>query len=206
MDKTPAGILYIVSTPIGNLQDVTLRALETLQAVNLILAEDTRHTGLLLQHYKIATPMLPFHEYNEKQREADILARLKRGKNVALVSDAGTPLISDPGYKFVRSCIENNIRVEAIPGAVAAITALTVSGLPPDKFLFVGFLPEKPGKRERMLKSLIPFCHAIANEENALLKATLIFYESPYHLLRTLKEMETAFGNVPIVIARKLTK
>lgn len=232
MDATQ-GTLFIVSTPIGNLQDITLRALETLQHADLILAEDTRHTGLLLHHYNIAPQMLPFHEYNEKHRENDVIGRLAKGKNIVLVSDAGTPLVSDPGYKLVRACIEHNIKVEAIPGACAAITALTVSGLPPDKFLFIGFLPEKSGKRRRLLESLLPFCHStpvipdlLANlpqikaklapkqrlhneakdDDKSVLKTTIILYESPYHFLRTLKELQDIFGDIPIAVARELTK
>lgn len=235
------GMLSIVATPIGNLQDITFRAIETLKNADLILAEDTRRTGLLLQHYSIKTPMLPFHEYNEKQRETDVIQRLLQGQRIALVSDAGTPLVSDPGFKLVRSCIENGIKVEPIPGPSAAITALTVSGLPPDKFLFIGFLPEKPGKRRRLLEALNPFCHSISvipdlvgnlspkkatadprsphseamglreddkpeDSDKSVLKTTIILYESPYHLLRTLKEMQEIFGDIPVVIARELTK
>lgn len=225
-----SGTLFIVSTPIGNMQDITLRALETLKSVDLILAEDTRRTGQLLQHFSINKPMLSFHEHNENQRADEVLAKLKEGHSLALVSDAGTPLVSDPGYKLVRSCIENGIKVESNPGPTAAIAALTVSGLPPDKFLFIGFLPEKQGKRQRLLESIkdlffergrhdrveksmaevLDSTPLRSNNKNEYfapgLKATIILYESPYHLKRTLDEIQATLGNIPIVICRELTK
>lgn len=233
-----SGSLFIVATPIGNMQDITLRALEILQSADLVLAEDTRRTGQLLSHYNIHKPMLSFHDHNENQRMAEVIEKLKAGQTLALVSDAGTPLVSDPGYKLVRECIAKGIKVESIPGPSAAIVALTVSGLPPDKFLFIGFLPEKQSKRQKLLKSLIPICHSspsvtppssvipvqtgnfqdkshadprLRGEDNKSgdetgIKATIILYESPYHLKKTLAELESTFGDIQVVICRELTK
>jgi 16S rRNA (cytidine1402-2'-O)-methyltransferase len=187
--------LYLVSTPIGNLGDITLRAIEVLSAVEIIACEDTRKTGLLLQRLKIVhkPQLLSYYEENEQGRIPQIINFLKEGKNVALVSNAGTPTVSDPGYKLVRECLIQGILVEAIPGASAVLTALIVSGLPTDKFLFLGFLPKKEGKRKKILES-IP------------LKTTIIFFESPFRLLKSLKELKEIFGDMEIVICRELTK
>lgn len=198
------GTLFIVATPIGNLQDITFRAVEVLKTVDVILAEDTRHTGLLLNHYSISTRMLPFHEYNEQQKEDEVIEKLKNGLSIALVSDAGTPLISDPGFKTVRRCVSEGIPVQAIPGPSAATAALSVAGLPSDKFLFIGFLPEKAGKRQKLLEQ-IKIAIKSDDAENHL-RATVILYESPYHIQRTLGEIQAAFGDISVVICRELTK
>ena len=171
------GTLYIVSTPIGNLEDITLRALRILKEVDLIAAEDTRHTGLLLRHFSIHTPLTSYFEGNEMKKREFILSKLNQGDRIALVSDAGTPGISDPGYRLVRLAIEHEIPVIPIPGPSATITALSVSGLPTDAFLFKGFLPNKSKKRRDLLKQL---------EE---VKETLIFYESPHRIQETLKDI-----------------
>ncbi|MCJ7804771.1 16S rRNA (cytidine(1402)-2'-O)-methyltransferase [Patescibacteria group bacterium] len=187
--------LYLVSTPIGNLKDITLRAIEVLSSVDIIACEDTRKTGLLLQKLNIVNKpqLLSYYEENEQGRIPQIINFLKEGKNVAMVSNAGTPTFSDPGYKLVRECINQNIPVESIPGPSSALTALTVSGLPTDKFLFLGFLPKKTGKRQKVFQSLPK-------------KTTVIFFESPFRLLKTLNEIKNLFGDIDIVICRELTK
>ena len=186
--------LFIVPTPIGNLEDITLRALRILKEVNLILAEDTRTTGNLLKHFSIDTKLQSHHLHNEHKTVAQITERIKNGETVALVSDAGTPAISDPGFMLVRECIKNNIEVECLPGATAFVPALVNSGLPNEKFCFEGFLPQKKGRHTK-LKEL--------TEE----KRTIIFYESPYRLLKTLKEFSIAFGSERNAsISRELTK
>lgn len=192
------GTLYIVSTPIGNLQDITLRALETLKMVDLICAEDTRHTGILLHHYGIKKPLLSYQEYNELQRIPEILDRLKSGQNIALVSDAGTPTISDPGFKLVREAIHQGSPVVSIPGPSSILTALASSGLPTDKFLFLGYLPKKSGHRLKLLHDLSLITQTI--------KLTAIFFEAPHRLLKTLEELKEVFGDIDIVICRELTK
>jgi len=188
------GILYIVSTPIGNLEDITLRALRILKEVNLIAAEDTRHTLLLLRHFGIQAPLTSFFEGNELKKREFILSRLNQGERIALVSDAGTPGISDPGYRLIRLAIEHEVPVIPIPGPSAAITALSISGLPTDAFLFKGFFPNKSKKRRDLLKQL---------EE---VKETLIFYESPHRLTETLKDIFEVLGDREIVLTRELTK
>ena len=188
------GTLYIVSTPIGNLEDITLRALRILKEVDLIAAEDTRHTGLLLRHFSIHTPLTSYFEGNEMKKREFILSKLNQGDRIALVSDAGTPGISDPGYRLVRLAIEHEIPVIPIPGPSATITALSVSGLPTDAFLFKGFLPNKSKKRRDLLKQL---------EE---VKETLIFYESPHRIQETLKDIFETLGDREIVLTRELTK
>jgi 16S rRNA (cytidine1402-2'-O)-methyltransferase len=188
------GILYIVSTPIGNLEDITLRALRVLKEVDLIAAEDTRRTGLLLGHFSIRTPLTSYFEGNEMKKREFILSRLNQGDRIALVSDAGTPGISDPGYRLIRLAIENEIPVIPIPGPSAVITALSVSGLPTDSFLFKGFLPNKSKRRRDLLKQL---------EE---VRETLIFYESPYRLSESLKDILETLGDREIVLTRELTK
>ena len=190
----PKGILYIVSTPIGNREDITLRALRILKEVDLIAAEDTRHTGLLLKYFEIQAPLSSYFEGNELRKRDLILSRLKQGDRVALVSDAGTPGISDPGFRLIQLAIENQIPVVPIPGASAVITALSVSGLPTDAFLFKGFLPHKSTKRRGLLEQL----------ENA--RETLVLYESPHRIVETLKDISDILGDREIVLARELTK
>jgi 16S rRNA (cytidine1402-2'-O)-methyltransferase len=192
--KLIKGTLYIVSTPIGNLEDITLRALRILKEVDLIAAEDTRHTGLLLKHFGIQKPLTSYFEGNELKKKEFILTRLKQGDRVALVSDAGTPGISDPGFRLIQTVIENQIPIIPIPGPSAVITALSVSGLPTDAFLFKGFLPHKSKKRRDLLKQL---------EE---VKETLIFYESPHRLTETLRDIFDILGDREIVLTRELTK
>ena len=188
------GILYVVSTPIGNLEDITLRALRILKEAVLIAAEDTRHTGLLLKHFGIQTPLTSYFEGNELKKREWILSRLKQGDRIALVSDAGTPGISDPGYRLIKMATENQIPVVPVPGPSAVIAALSVSGLPTDSFLFEGFLPHKSKKRRDLLQQL---------EE---VRETLIFYESPHRFSETLKDILEILGDREIVLTRELTK
>jgi len=188
------GTLYIVSTPIGNMEDITIRALRILKEVDLIAAEDTRRTGLLLNHFGIQAPLTSYFEGNELRKREFILAKLKEGKNVALVSDAGTPGISDPGFRLIQLAIENQLPIIPIPGSSAVITALSVSGLPTDAFLFKGFLPHKSKKRRDLLKEL----------ENV--RETLVFYESPHRISETLKDILEILGDREIVLTRELTK
>jgi 16S rRNA (cytidine1402-2'-O)-methyltransferase len=189
------GTLYVVGTPIGNLEDITFRAVRILQTVDLIAAEDTRHTGKLLQHFQVQTPQISYHEHNRNSRIPELLAHLTNQKAIALVSDAGMPGISDPGYELVKACIAAKIKVVPIPGASAAITALSAAGLPTDKFIFEGFLPAKSQQRREHLASL--------QTESR----TLIFYESPHRLRDTLTDLEAVLGNDrQIVLARELTK
>jgi 16S rRNA (cytidine1402-2'-O)-methyltransferase len=188
------GVLYIVSTPIGNMEDITLRALRILKEVDLIAAEDTRRTGLLLKHFGIQTPLTSYFEGNELKKRGYILSKLKEDKNIALVSDAGTPGISDPGFRLIQLVIENKIPIVPIPGPSAVVTALSVSGLPTDAFLFKGFLPHKSKKRRDLLKEL---------EE---VRETLILYESPHRLSETLKDILEILGDREIVLTRELTK
>jgi 16S rRNA (cytidine1402-2'-O)-methyltransferase len=190
----PFGSLYIVATPIGNLEDVTLRALRILGEVSLIAAEDTRHTQKLLTHFSIAKPLTSYHDHNKEQKAEVLVARLKEGGDVALVSDAGTPGISDPGYYIINRAIEEGIRVVPIPGATAALAALSVSGLPTDSFVFEGFMPPKKGRRVAKLKRL-------ADEPR-----TVILYEAPHRIHETLDDMRDVLGNRRIVLARELTK
>ena len=189
------GILYIVATPIGNLQDITQRALETFAQVDLISAEDTRHSGLLLSHYGIKKPFFALHDHNEQEKAHILVEKLKQGSNIALISDAGTPLISDPGFHLVRQCREAGIRVVPLPGACAAITALCASGIASDRFCFEGFLPAKSKARKDKLEN-------IAEEDR-----TLIFYESTHRILDTLEDMQAVLGEERyIVLAREMTK
>lgn len=195
MLENQTATLYIVATPIGNLSDISQRAIETLQEVDLIAAEDTRHSGHLLQHYSITTPMISVHQHNEQQRSEVLLTRLQQGESIALISDAGTPLISDPGYRLVSLVRDHGISVMPIPGSCALISALSASGLPSDRFSFEGFLPSKQGVRQQILENL-------ANDSQ-----TLIFYESPRRLQASLTDMVTAFGeNRLACLARELTK
>lgn len=192
------GTLYIVSTPIGNLKDITLRALAILKSVDYILCEDTRITGKLLKTYGIEKRIVSFNEFNEDTKAPSVLADLEKGVTIALVSDAGSPLISDPGYKLVREAILREIKVETIPGPSSVIAALTVSGLPPDKFLFIGYLPKKGVKREKVLKDISSMIQII--------KLSVIIYESPYRLLKTLTSISEIFGDIEVVVCRELTK
>jgi 16S rRNA (cytidine1402-2'-O)-methyltransferase len=188
------GILYIVSTPIGNLEDITLRALRILKEATLIAAEDTRHTGLLLKHFGIQTPLTSYFEGNELKKREWILSRLKQADRIALVSDAGTPGISDPGYRLIKMALENQVSVVPVPGPSAVIAALSIAGLPTDSFLFEGFLPHKSKKRRDLLQQL---------EE---VRETLTFYESPHRLSETLQDILEILGDREIVLARELTK
>ena len=188
------GILYVVATPIGNLEDITLRAIDTLKRVDLIAAEDTRHTKILLDKYAISTPTTSYFEYNKIQKGDYLLKLLNEGKSVALVSDAGTPGISDPGYNIIKLCIENNIPVVPIPGPSGIVAALTVSGKPTDQFTFVGFLSPKPIKRKNQLKKLY--------EE----KRTLILYESVHRIAKLLNDILEVCGDIEVVVAREVTK
>jgi len=189
------GTLYVVGTPIGNLEDMTFRAVRILQTVDIIAAEDTRHTGKLLQHFQIKTNQISYHQHNRQQRLPELLNRLTAGKTIALVTDAGMPSISDPGYELVQAAIEAGITVIPIPGATAGITALSASGLPTDRFVFEGFLPASGQERQQRLEVL------------AAESRTLIFYESPYRLQQTLEDFATIFSpSRQIVLARELTK
>lgn len=189
------GMLYVVGTPIGNLEDMTFRAVKILQSVDVIAAEDTRHTGKLLQHFQIKTPQVSYHEHNRNERLPDLLKQLNQGKAIALVTDAGMPGISDPGYELVKGCIEAGIQVVPIPGATAGITALSASGLPTDRFVFEGFLPTSGQERQQRLESL--------QAESR----TLIFYEAPHRVRETLQDLANCLGETrSIVVARELTK
>ncbi|PSB18357.1 16S rRNA (cytidine(1402)-2'-O)-methyltransferase [Phormidesmis priestleyi ULC007] len=190
-----AGTLYIVGTPIGNLEDMTVRAVRILQTVDLIAAEDTRHTGKLLHHFQIKTPQISYHEHNLTTRTSELLSRLQQGRSIALVSDAGMPGISDPGYELVKACADEAITVVPIPGASAVITALSASGLPSDRFIFEGFLPAKSQARRPHLESL--------RSESR----TIVFYESPHRLRATLQDLADMLGSDrSITLARELTK
>jgi 16S rRNA (cytidine1402-2'-O)-methyltransferase len=189
-----SGVLYLVATPIGNLEDITYRAVRVLGEVDLIACEDTRQTRKLLDHYGIHKPTISYHEHNEVERAAELAVRLLGGESVALVSDAGMPLVSDPGYRLVRAAIDNGISVQPIPGPSAALAALAASGLPTHAFYFGGFLPSKPGQRAKALESL-------ANET-----ATLVFYEAPHRLIEALEAIESVLGARPMAVARELTK
>lgn len=189
-----SGTLYVVSTPIGNLADMTYRAVETLRAVDVIACEDTRQTRKLLDHYGIQGSLVSLHEHNEASRTADLLTRLEGGESVAIVSDAGTPLISDPGFRLVRAASESGVAVTPIPGASACLAALAASGLPTDEYHFCGFLPRKQGERRRALER--------AAEETA----TLVFYEAPHRILESLADIVAVLRDPPVVVARELTK
>ena len=195
MNTSIVGILYIVATPIGNLEDITFRAIDTLKKSNFIVAEDTRHCKVLLRHYGVQTPVISFHEHNEKNQIKAILQRLLNGSSLALISDAGTPLISDPGYRLVQEARAIGIRVAPIPGPCAAIAALSVSGLATDSFIFEGFLPTKAAARQKYL------------EKQLSEPRTLVFYEAPHRILDVLKDLNLIFGSERrAVIAREMTK
>ncbi len=198
MDNQPpysiSGTLYVVATPIGNLDDITLRAIKILNSVDLIAAEDTRHTRRLLAAHNIKSSLLSYHEHNEQQRTRELIDRLQKGDSIALVSDAGTPTVSDPGYRLVQSAVAHQIPVVPIPGVSAVITALSASGLSTDSFIFIGFPARKKAKRLRQLKELADTPH------------TLIFYQSPRRVVSLLEELSTVMGERPAVLARELTK
>lgn len=187
-------MLYIVPTPIGNLKDITIRAIEVLQSVDYILAEDTRTSRPLLQHYNISTPLKSYHAFNEHQIIQNIIAELKSGLNIALITDAGTPAISDPGYLIVKHCIDNSIQVQCLPGATAFVPALVCSGLPLHHFLFIGFLPAKKGRQSKL-------------KEISQLPYTIVLYESPHKLLKTLEDLKSVYGGSrKISISREISK
>lgn len=191
-------MLYIVATPIGNLKDITLRALETLKSVDAIICEDTRRTAILLNHYEIKKPMLVLNDYNEAKLFPDIISKLRLGQNLVLVSDAGTPLIADPGFKLVRECLKEGIKVDSIPGASAITSALPLSNLPAHRFLFLGYPPERPGARHDLLQKL--------NEIKKVIDLTYILYVSPYKLITTFSEIKQILGNIDLTLASELTK
>ena len=187
-------MLYLVPTPIGNLQDITVRALEVLKHVDLIACEDTRTSSKLLNHYDINVPRTSYHDHNERSKAPQLIEKMKAGEDVALISDAGSPGISDPGFYLVRACIEEDIKVEALPGATAIIPALTVSGLPSERFVYEGFLPVKKGRKTRL---------AQLEEETR----TMVFYESPHRIQKTLTNFEATFGeDRPAAVAREISK
>ena len=189
-----AGTLYLVATPIGNLEDITHRALRVLREVDLVACEDTRHTRKLLNHYSISTKTISYHEHNERERAAELVGRLQDGANVAVVSDAGTPAVSDPGFRLVRLAAESGVRVVSIPGPTALISALVASGLPTDEFFFGGFLPARSNARRTRLAEL------------RSINATLIFYEAPHRIAATLRDAREVLGEREAVVARELTK
>ena len=187
------GTLYLVATPIGNLEDITHRAVKVLSSVDLIAAEDTRKTRILLDHYAISKPMMSYFSYNERHRAPQLIEKLKEGQSIALVSDAGTPGISDPAFHIVQSCLSSGIPIVPIPGPSAFISALVVSGLPTDRFVFEGFLPMKKGRKTKL---------GILSIE----QRTIVLYESPHRILKTLEEIRAVFGERNVVVARELTK
>ncbi len=187
------GKIYVVSTPIGNLSDITLRALETLESVDIIACEDTRHTLQLLNHFEIKKPLVSYHQHSKIGKIEQIISSILEGKNVAVVTDAGTPGISDPGEILIREAIKNEIEVEPIPGVSAAITALSISGLPTDEFIFIGFLPHKKGRQTKL-------------KELATLNRTIILYESPFRIIKLLNELLEFVGDRQVAVSRELTK
>lgn len=193
-NKTFMSKLYVVPTPVGNLEDITLRALRILKEVDLILAEDTRTTGILLKHFEIKKPMLSHHKFNEHQTVESVVSRIKSGENIALVSDAGTPGISDPGFLVVRECVRNGVEVQCLPGPTAFVPAIVSSGLPNERFCFEGFLPQKKGRMTRL--------NSLASETR-----TMIFYESPYRLVKTLTQFSETFGEErQVAVCREISK
>lgn len=188
------GTLYLVATPIGNLEDITLRALRVLKECDVVAAEDTRRTGQLLKHFGLSKPMISYFQFNEARRSEEILERLQRGEKIALVTDAGSPGISDPGERVVRAARVAGLRVESVPGPCALVAALTASGLPTDEFHFIGFLPHKSGQRRKQLEALKAF------------EGTLVLYESPYRIEKLLGELTEVFAGRVVVLARELTK
>jgi len=188
------GMLYLVATPIGNLKDMSLRALEVLKSADVIACEDTRRARKLLTHFEIQAPLMSYYDHNEDARLAPILQKIREGKSVALISDAGLPVFQDPGYFLTRGMIKAQLPFTVIPGPVAAVTALVLSGLPPDAFIFEGYLPFKRGQRQKKLRRL------------SLEKRTVIFYESPHRLLSSLRDIQEVLGDIHLVVARELTK
>ena|SRR5207248_5866867 len=188
------GTLYLVATPIGNLEDITLRAIRTLRECDVVAAEDTRHSGQLLKQLGISKPLLSYFQFNEARRSEEILERLRRREKVALVTDAGTPGISDPGERVVKAALAAGFRVESVPGPCALVAALTASGFATEEFHFIGFLPHKPGQRRKQLERL------------RAIPGTLLLYESPYRILKLLRELQEIFPEREIVLARELTK
>jgi 16S rRNA (cytidine1402-2'-O)-methyltransferase len=190
----PAGALYVVATPIGNLGDITVRAIEVLKNADLIACEDTRHSKILLDHYGIQKPLTSYFDHSEKKRSPELVRKIQDGMKLALISDAGTPGIADPGFRLIAEAIRCGVQVEMIPGPSALLTALVLSGLPTDRFVFEGFFPVKSGQRKNRLTEL--------KDE----KRTVIFYESPHRILKSLEAVHEVFGDIEIVVARELTK
>ncbi len=188
------GTLYLVATPIGNLEDITLRALRVLRGCDVVAAEDTRHSGQLLRHFEISKPLLSYFHFNEAKRSEEIIERLRRGEKVALVTDAGSPGISDPGERVVKAAIAAGLRVESVPGPSALVAGITASGLPTEEFHFVGFLPHKSGQRRNKLEAL------------KSVPGTLVLYESPYRIEKLLAELNDVYPDRQVVLARELTK
>jgi 16S rRNA (cytidine1402-2'-O)-methyltransferase len=193
LEEIISGALYVVSTPIGNLGDISYRAIHILNSVDLIAAEDTRVTSRLLNHYNIKTKTIPYHSYNQKSQTPKLINKLNNGESLALVSDAGTPGISDPAYELVKACIQKDIKIIPIPGASAFLAALVVSGLPVNRFVFEGFLPQKKGRQTKL--------NELKDE-----KRTLVFYESPHRILKTISEFLKYFGNRQCLMGREITK
>lgn len=188
----------MVSTPIGNMDDISKRGLETLKNVDLILAEDTRRSTKLLKYYSFQTPMISFHEHNEESKLTEVISKLKRGMNIAQITDAGTPTISDPGFKLIRECTREGIKVVPIPGASAVISALVASGLPTDSFCFLGYVPKKEGKKKKFFEKIQKLTTDI--------KTTVVFFETPHRINKTLKDLNDIFPNSNLSLAREMTK
>lgn len=191
-------MLTLVPTPIGHLKDITLRALEVLKDADEIICEDSRRTSLLLSHFEIKKPLIVLNDFNEFRSEDFILSKLMEGKNLALVSDAGTPLVSDPGFKIVRAAIEARLEVDSLPGPSSVTTALTLSSLPPDKFMFLGYLPEKEGRRKSQYQQIL--------EINKLIQTTFVIFAAPHKLLKTLEEIKSELNNPTVALCKELTK
>jgi 16S rRNA (cytidine1402-2'-O)-methyltransferase len=193
-----SSMLTIIATPIGNLKDISLRALEALQSCDAIICEDTRVSINLLNHYQIKKPLFSLNDYNEQKMYPILINRLKSGENLALISDAGTPLISDPGFKLVREALKEGIQVDSLPGASAVITALTLSGMPPDKVMFLGFPPDKPGHRQNLYNQI--------KQISEITPTTFILFIAPFKLVKTLTEMQEVLGDIEVNLAHELTK
>lgn len=195
---TISSMLKIVPTPLGNLKDITIRCLEALEECDGIICEDTRRAAILLNHFKIQKPLFVLNDFNEHKNSQNIIQKLKSGQNLCLISDAGTPLVSDPGFKLVRECILEKIEIDSLPGPSSPILALTLSGLPPDKFLFLGYFPDKPGHRQDLYKKIL--------ELSQNLKVTFIAFVAPFKILKTISEMKEVFGDIDLVLEKELTK
>jgi 16S rRNA (cytidine1402-2'-O)-methyltransferase len=187
-------MLYLIATPIGNLEDITLRALRVLKEVDFILAEDTRQSGILLKHFGIDKPMRSFYDHNEAQKVPEVVQELKSGKNIALISSAGSPTISDPGYRLVRECLKEKVAFTSVPGPSSVINALALSNVPHDKFLFIGYLPRKSGQRKKLF------------QKASATGAAIVFLESPFRLLSALEDIKESIGSVQLTITREMTK